>query len=72
MERTLQVSYALTLDAVQPRVSGCTKCLLSETRTNAVFGEGDQYARVMLVGEAPGGRGPHRKAVRRSGRTEAR
>lgn len=54
MERTLQVSYTLTLDAVQPRVSGCTKCLLSETRTNAVFGEGDQYARVMLVGEAPG------------------
>ncbi len=54
MERTLKVSYALTLDRVKPRVSECTKCLLSETRTNVVFGEGDHCARVMLVGEAPG------------------
>lgn len=32
----------------------CTKCRLSETRTNVVFGVGDPAARLMLVGEAPG------------------
>ncbi|MCK4593172.1 uracil-DNA glycosylase [bacterium] len=32
----------------------CTKCELSRTRTNVVFGEGDSGARLMFVGEAPG------------------
>jgi uracil-DNA glycosylase len=32
----------------------CTKCPLSETRTNVVFGAGDADADLMFVGEAPG------------------
>lgn len=32
----------------------CTKCALSQTRTQVVFGVGDPEARLMLVGEAPG------------------
>lgn len=32
----------------------CRKCMLSESRTNLVFGEGDLKASVMLIGEAPG------------------
>ncbi len=32
----------------------CTKCTLSETRKNVVFGEGNPNARLMFVGEAPG------------------
>ena len=34
--------------------SVCTKCPLSETRTNVVFGSGDAAADLMFVGEAPG------------------
>jgi DNA polymerase len=36
------------------RISGCTKCSLSATRTNAVFGVGSLDAKVMFIGEAPG------------------
>jgi DNA polymerase len=32
----------------------CTKCRLSETRTQTVFGEGDVDAKIMFVGEGPG------------------
>jgi DNA polymerase len=34
--------------------SGCTKCPLSATRTQVVFGVGDPHADLMFVGEAPG------------------
>ncbi|NLA87632.1 MAG: uracil-DNA glycosylase [Clostridiales bacterium] len=32
----------------------CTKCALYETRTNVVFGVGNQSAEVLFVGEGPG------------------
>jgi len=35
-------------------VSGCTKCGLHKTRTQTVFGVGDEKADWMLIGEAPG------------------
>jgi uracil-DNA glycosylase family 4 len=35
-------------------VSGCTKCALHKTRTQTVFGVGDENADWMLIGEAPG------------------
>ena len=35
-------------------VSGCVKCGLHTTRTNTVFGVGDENADWMLIGEAPG------------------
>jgi uracil-DNA glycosylase family 4 len=35
-------------------VSGCTKCTLHTTRTQTVFGVGDENADWMLIGEAPG------------------
>ncbi len=35
-------------------VAACTACGLCNTRTNTVFGVGDQQAEWMLVGEAPG------------------
>lgn len=35
-------------------VSQCTRCGLSGTRTQTVFGVGDRQARLMVVGEAPG------------------
>jgi uracil-DNA glycosylase family 4 len=41
-----------TLDDAE--VKGCTKCRLSETRTQTVFGEGDPAAAIFFVGEGPG------------------
>ncbi len=42
------------LDALREEVECCTRCALHETRTRAVFGEGDAGADLMFVGEAPG------------------
>lgn len=36
------------------QAEACTACILSETRSNVVFGAGRADARVMFVGEAPG------------------
>ncbi len=44
----------LDWEALQQAVSGCTRCALHETRTNAVFGVGDPNADWLIVGEAPG------------------
>ena len=42
------------LDALREEVECCSRCVLHETRTKAVFGEGDPGAELMFVGEAPG------------------
>ena len=42
------------LDALRAEVDACTRCPLHETRTRAVFGDGDPGADLMFVGEAPG------------------
>jgi len=44
-----------SLDHVAAEVHACTKCSLCETRTKAVPGEGNEAAKVIFVGEAPGG-----------------
>jgi len=42
------------LEAGVKAAGKCTRCRLSKTRTNVVFGEGSPKADVMFVGEAPG------------------
>lgn len=32
----------------------CRKCALTETRRHVVFGEGNPYAEILIIGEAPG------------------
>lgn len=50
---TAQKVLALeTLNVTQ--VKGCTKCVLCETRTQTVFGEGDVDAQLFFIGEGPG------------------
>ncbi len=44
--KTLKELYEATKD--------CQKCRLGRTRKNYVFGEGNEHAKVMLIGEAPG------------------
>jgi uracil-DNA glycosylase len=42
------------LEELARQVSVCTKCDLALSRTNTVFGSGDPYSPLMLVGEGPG------------------
>jgi len=42
------------LEVLQQEASGCTRCRLSEGRTQVVFGVGNPDAELMFVGEAPG------------------
>ena len=42
------------LEDLKSICNGCTKCDLSKTRTNVVFGKGNPHAKIMFIGEAPG------------------
>lgn len=44
------------LDDLRTDALGCTRCPLSQGRTNVVFGVGDPAAGVLFVGEGPGQR----------------
>lgn len=44
----------LDWDALRARVAACTRCGLCASRTQTVFGVGDQRAAWLIVGEAPG------------------
>jgi len=44
----------ISMEEFRTRVAGCRLCALAETRTNTVFGEGAENARLMFIGEAPG------------------
>ena len=41
-------------DELRACVAGCTRCELSQSRTNTVFGVGNTDADWMIIGEAPG------------------
>ena len=46
---------AAELEKITEEVRQCCKCGLGSSRTNAVPGEGNPDARIMFIGEAPGG-----------------
>jgi len=41
-------------ETLRSQVSGCTRCELSQTRTQTVFGVGNRRAELLVIGEAPG------------------
>jgi len=43
-----------TLDDIKIQTDNCSRCSLGASRTNPVFGTGNQKARLVFVGEAPG------------------
>ena len=43
-----------TLARLKTQVEACARCELSRSRRSVVFGEGDETARLVFVGEAPG------------------
>lgn len=44
----------LELDELYEQIRNCTRCILSQSRTRAVPGEGPANAKIMFIGEAPG------------------
>ena len=44
-----------SLEAIRADLGECTRCRLSENRQHIVFGEGNPKARLLFVGEGPGG-----------------
>ena len=42
------------MDKLNKRIKECRKCRLSETRMNAICGEGNLNAKIMLIAQAPG------------------
>jgi len=44
----------MSLEDLSRRIVTCQLCRLSESRTNAVPGEGPKDTKIMLIGEAPG------------------
>ncbi|MBX3111140.1 MAG: uracil-DNA glycosylase [Fimbriimonadaceae bacterium] len=44
----------MRLDELAQAAAGCRDCRLAERRTNVVFGEGDPFSPLVLVGEGPG------------------
>jgi uracil-DNA glycosylase family protein len=53
-EGRARVSSQPTLDSLRNAAASCRACDLWRRGTQTVFGEGDEHARVMLVGEQPG------------------
>ncbi|HSJ71469.1 MAG TPA: uracil-DNA glycosylase [Acidimicrobiia bacterium] len=51
---TTSFDHVAELGELAVLASGCTMCVLAETRTNVVFGSGAPDADVMIVGEGPG------------------
>lgn len=45
---------AATLEELRQQLGDCQRCVLSQSRANLVFGAGNERARLVFVGEAPG------------------
>lgn len=43
-----------TLNEINEQVKKCNKCALCQNRTNTVFGDGNENADIMFIGEGPG------------------
>ena len=52
---TLPKASAETLEAIRADLGDCQRCKLTHGRKRIVFGEGDPHARLVFVGEGPGG-----------------
>jgi len=53
-EQPAVAAESLGWDELRECVAGCTRCELSQSRTNTVFGVGNTDADWLIIGEAPG------------------
>lgn len=49
-----EINGGITLESIYERISVCRNCILANTRTNTVPGEGVEHPYVMVIGEGPG------------------
>jgi len=42
------------LQLLKQEILSCTKCTLSKTRNHVIYGEGNENAPILIIGEAPG------------------
>lgn len=42
------------MTTLKEEILNCTKCELSKTRNHVIYGEGNDHAKILLIGEAPG------------------
>ena len=49
-----KTSHGESMADIRGDLNGCRRCPLCETRTQIVFGDGDENARLVFVGEGPG------------------
>lgn len=49
-----EINGGITLESIYERISVCRNCVLANTRTNTVPGEGVEHPYVMVIGEGPG------------------
>ena len=54
MRLDLDTVHFDSFDALRAEALACTRCPLAETRTQVVFGVGDEHADLMFIGEGPG------------------
>lgn len=54
MPKTIQATSTPTMNTLKQCVAACQRCRLSKTRTQTVFGIGNEQADIMIIGEAPG------------------
>jgi len=52
--KTKEPSITMGIEDLNEKIRKCKKCRLSETRINALCGEGNLNARLMLIAQAPG------------------
>jgi DNA polymerase len=52
--QTVEISLTEQWDTLKTEVQNCTLCDLCHTRTQTVFGTGNQHADWLIIGEAPG------------------
>ena len=50
-----ELESAIDLESLRKEVLNCKRCDLYKTRLNVVFGSGNPKAKLMFIGEAPGG-----------------
>ncbi len=53
-KNNLESGFSSSISSFEDQINKCHKCDLGNSRTNFVFGVGDENASLMLVGEAPG------------------
>ena len=54
VNKSIGVPPLQVLDLLRKEIENCSKCRLSASRSNIVFGDGNVFAKLLFVGEGPG------------------